>query len=167
METLGESACLLTLAGLCSDGRRERAMISHYLNLLLLGFLIRSGLQVLSAHPKLYWNEHCAPGSEWLRLTRKQMPSDRLWIATDEKDSFSSWMALPGGRNLGVGRHWHLFCVAFWVLNGLVYVGLLFVTGEWRRLLPTSAAIVPEAVQTAWTYLQLRLPVSGHPYNPL
>lgn len=141
--------------------------ISHYLNLLLLGFLIRSGLQVLSAHPKLYWNEHCAPGSEWLRLTRKQMPSDRLWTATDEEDPFSSWVALPGGRNLGVGRHWHLFCVVFWVLNGLAYVALLFVTDEWRRLLPTSAAIFPEAVQTAWTYLHLRLPVSGHPYNPL
>ena len=119
--------------------------ISHYLNLLLLGFLIRSGLQVLSAHPKLYWNEHCAPGSEWLRLTRKPMPSDRLWTATDEEDPFSSWVALPGGRNLGVGRHWHLFCAGFWVLNGLAYVALLFVTGEWRRLLPTSMAIVPEA----------------------
>jgi methionine sulfoxide reductase catalytic subunit len=141
--------------------------ISHYLNLLLLGFLIRSGLQVLSAHPKLYWNEHCAPGSEWLRLTRKQIPSDRLWTATDEEDPFSSWVALPGGRNLGVGRHWHLFCVIFWVLNGLAYVALLFVTGEWRRLLPTTTAIVPEAAQTAWTYLQLRLPVPGHPYNPL
>jgi hypothetical protein len=23
-----------------------------------LGFLIRSGFQILSAHPKLYWNEH-------------------------------------------------------------------------------------------------------------
>jgi len=28
-------------------------------------------------------------------------------------------------------------------------------------------AIVPEAVQTAWTYVRLRLPVSGHPCNPL
>lgn len=74
--------------------------ISHYLNLLLLGFLIRSGLQVLSAHPKLYWNQHCTPGSEWLRFTRKPMPSDRLWTATDEEDPFSSWVALPGGRNL-------------------------------------------------------------------
>jgi methionine sulfoxide reductase catalytic subunit len=62
--------------------------ISHYLNLLLLGFLIRSGLQILSAHPKLYWNEHCTPGSEWLRLTRKRIPSGRLWTATDEEVPF-------------------------------------------------------------------------------
>jgi sulfoxide reductase catalytic subunit YedY len=48
----------------------HRVGISHYLNLLLLGFLIRSGFQILSAHPKLYWNEHCAPGSEWLRPGR-------------------------------------------------------------------------------------------------
>jgi hypothetical protein len=39
-----------------------------------------------------------------VKLTRKQMPSDKLWTATDEEDPLSSWMALPGGRNLGVGR---------------------------------------------------------------
>ncbi len=32
-----------------------------------------------------------------------------------------------------------------WVLNGFVYVTLLFATGLWRRLIPTSWDIVPEA----------------------
>ena len=40
--------------------------ISHYLNLLLVGFMVRSGLEILSAHPKLYWRDDCRPGSEWL-----------------------------------------------------------------------------------------------------
>jgi len=141
--------------------------ISHYLNLLFVGFLVRSGLQILSAHPKLYWNDGCVPGSEWLKFTRKRMPADRLWTATDEEDPFSPWLALPGGRNLGIGRQWHFFCVVFWILNGLVYVALLFGTNEWRRLVPTSWSIVPDAARTAWIYLHLRLPPAGNPYNPL
>ena len=45
--------------------------ISHYINLLFVGFLIRSGLQILSAHPKLYWNDACRPESAWLKFTRR------------------------------------------------------------------------------------------------
>lgn len=141
--------------------------ISHFVNLLLVGFLIRSGLQILSAHPKLYWNDHCRPGSEWLKLTRKRMPTDKLWTATDEEDPFSSWVALPGGRNLGMGRLWHFACVIFWILNGVVYVFVLFANDEWRRLIPTSWSVFPDAARAAWSYLHLTLPPDGHPYNAL
>jgi len=141
--------------------------ISHYVNLLFVGFLVRSGLEILSAHPKLYWRDDCRPGSEWLRLSRKEMPADRLWTSADEETSFSPLIALPGRRNLGMGRHWHFFCVIFWILNGLVYVVLLFGTGEWRRLLPTSWGAFPQAGRDAWTYLHLHAPPAGHPYNAL
>ena len=141
--------------------------ISHFVNLLFVGFLIRSGLQILSAHPKLYWNDHCRPGSEWLKLSRKEMPSDKLWTATDEEDPFSSWVALPGGRNLGMGRLWHFGCVIFWIFNGVVYVSVLVASDEWRRVIPTSWSVFPDAARTAWTYLHLTLPPAGHPYNAL
>lgn len=141
--------------------------ISHYLNLLLLGFMIRSGLEILSAHPKLYWRDDCRPGSEWLKFTRKTMPSDRLWTSADEETSFSPWIALPGRKNLGMGRHWHFFCAIFWVLNGLVYIALLFGTGEWHRLVPASWSIFPHAVRAGGIYLHLHLPPPGHPYNAL
>jgi sulfoxide reductase catalytic subunit YedY len=141
--------------------------ISHYINLLFVGFLIRSGLQILSAHPKLYWNDGCRPERAWIKFTRKQMPTDRLWTASDEEDPFSPWVALPGGKNLGVGRHWHLFCALFWMMNGFAYVALLFGTGEWRRLIPTSWSILPAAGRTAWIYLHATLPPAGDPYNPL
>jgi hypothetical protein len=38
--------------------------ITHYVNLLFLTLLIRSGLQILMDHPRLYTNVHCTPGTE-------------------------------------------------------------------------------------------------------
>ena len=141
--------------------------ISHYLNLLLVGFMVRSGLEILSAHPKLYWRDDCRPGSEWLRFSRKKMPADRLWTGADEETSFSSFIALPGRRNLGMGRHWHFFSAIFWILNGFLYVALLFGTGDWRRLVPTSWGVFSEAARDAWTYLHFHAPPAGHPYNAI
>ena len=37
--------------------------ITHYVNFLFLVLLIRSGLQILMDHPRLYWNVHCTPGT--------------------------------------------------------------------------------------------------------
>jgi len=37
--------------------------VTHYVNLLFLILLARSGLQILMDHPRLYWNVHCTPGT--------------------------------------------------------------------------------------------------------
>src|SRR5262245_29706686 len=37
----------------------------HYFNLFIMVLLIRSGITILADHPRLYWNVHCTPGSEW------------------------------------------------------------------------------------------------------
>jgi methionine sulfoxide reductase catalytic subunit len=95
---------------------------AHFFNFLLLLLLVRSGLEILSAHPRLYWSDHYTPGSEWLKLTKKQKPEDRLWAASDEETSFPSVIALPGHENLGLGRHWHFLADFGWLLTGLVYV---------------------------------------------
>src|ERR1017187_6919156 len=140
---------------------------THFLNLLFLSLLARSGQEILSAHPKLYWNDDCTPGCEWLRLTRKRMPARNLWTSRDEEESFSSWIALPGRRNLGLGRHWHFLADAGWLLTGLLYVVMLCATPEWRRLVPTSWSILPAAWQVLRSYLSLHLVVTPGRYNPL
>src|SRR5678809_848451 len=113
--------------------------INHFINVLCIFFLIRSGLQILADHPKLYWNDHCRPGSEWLKFGKKKMPTNRLFTSFDEAEEVSPVFAIPGGHHkLGAGRNWHFLIVPLWVLNGLSYVGLLFATGQWRRLIPTS-----------------------------
>jgi methionine sulfoxide reductase catalytic subunit len=132
--------------------------VTHFLNILFLSFLARSGLEILAAHPRLYLNDHCRPGSDWLRFTRKQPAADQLWTGKDEEVSFSPWLALPGRRNLGMGRHWHFLSVLAWIGTGLVYVVLLFTAGEWRHLLPTSWSIVPQAATNLADYLRGQIP---------
>jgi methionine sulfoxide reductase catalytic subunit len=140
---------------------------THFLNLLFLSLLVRSGLEILSAHPKLYWNDDCVPGSEWLSLSRKRRSADALWTARDEESSWSSWIALPGRENLGLGRHWHFLSDAGWLLTGITYVMMLAVTPEWRRLIPTSWQIVPAAWHTLLQYLTLHIVETPGAYNPL
>lgn len=140
---------------------------THFLNLLFISLLVRSGIEILSAHPKLYWNDDCTPGTEWLRFTRKRMPSGEIWTSRDEEESFSSWVALPGHKNLGLGRHWHFLTDAAWLLTGIAYVVMLFVTPEWRRLVPTSWSVLPGAWHTLVSYLSLHVVVTPGHYNSL
>jgi len=142
---------------------------THWINVLFIGLLIRAGIQIFGAYPRLYWNDHCTPGTEWLKFPKRPIPTDRPWTALEQEREVSPWLGQPGGNNLGLGRHWHFSAALFWVLNGLVYVALLFATGEWQRLLPTSWTIFPDAWQTFLTYLSLHQPppTAGLPYDPL
>jgi DMSO/TMAO reductase YedYZ molybdopterin-dependent catalytic subunit len=144
---------------------------SHYINILFIGLLIRSGIQILAAHPRLYWNDNSTPGKEWIKFTSKKVPvgKDVVYTSLDDEVPASPWLALPGGKNLGIGRHWHFFSVIFWVLNGMIYIVLLFTTGEWVRLIPTSWSIVPDAFRTFLTYITFHIPPASdfHPYDPL
>lgn len=143
--------------------------LTHYINLLFIGLVIRAGLQIAGAHPRLYWNDNCTPGSAWLKFTKKKVPTDKLYTAMDDEVSVSPVLGLPGGDNLGLGRHWHFFSIIFWVLNGIVYIVLLFATGEWTRLIPTSWSIVPRAWQTFLIYITFHIPPASdfRPFDPL
>src|SRR5437763_7506063 len=143
--------------------------LTHYINLLFIGLLIRSGIQIAGAHPRLYWKDGCNPKKAWLNLVRKKVPTDKLYTSMDDEVPVPVWVALPGKDNLGLGRLWHFFSVIFWILNGVVYVVLLFATGEWTRLIPTSWSIIPRAWDTLITYLTFHIPPASdfQPFDPL
>ena len=105
--------------------------LTHYVNFLFLVLLARSGLSILMNHPRLYWNEHCTPGSEWMRFTPVELSTDRVWTGREDARYISPWLALPGYRHtIGTARHWHLLCALFWFLNGLACLALLFGTDQ-------------------------------------
>ena len=92
----------------------------------------------------------------------------RYGTREDEVD-VSPWLGMPGHKNLGIGRHWHGVTNSLWLLTGIVYVVLLFGTGEWRRLIPTSWDVVPRAWHSLTTYLSLQVPPLSEfqPYDAL
>lgn len=144
--------------------------INHVINLFCMFLLMRSGVQILADHPKLYWNDHTTPGSEWAHFGTKVMPKDRLWTSMDEAEQVNSIVALPGGHhNLGAARNWHFLIVPIWIVNGLSYASFLCVTGEWRRLIPTSWTIFPRAWDSALTFASFHIPPDSAftPYDPL
>lgn len=142
--------------------------VTHWVNFLLMGFVIRAGIQILAAYPRLYWNDHCIPGTEWIKFTRKVINPELPWIAREQEEDWSPWVAQPG-NSLGLGRQWHFAAVGFWVLNGLIYVVLLFTSGGWPRLIPTSWSVIPDAWNNFVGYITFHTPPpeAFNPFDPL
>jgi DMSO/TMAO reductase YedYZ molybdopterin-dependent catalytic subunit len=69
-----------------------------------------------------------------------------------------------------MARHWHFLSVLFWVGNGVAYVALLFASGHWRRLVPSTWNVVPQAWAVFVHYVTLHLPAEPNgfvQYNAL
>ena len=144
--------------------------ITHFINFIMMGFLIRSGWEVLASHPRLYWNNQCTPGSEWLKFTKDKVPTTPgAFTARDDQRTLSPLISLPGKAQIGLGRAWHALVTVIWIVNGLVYVSLLFLTGQWRRIVPTSWDIIPQAWESIQIYAGFQIPSIEHfqPYDAL
>lgn len=145
--------------------------IAHYTNFLLLVLLVRSGLSILMDHPRLYWNDHCTPGTEWIRFTPVEVPKDAVFTAKEDARYISPLFALPGYKHtIGMARHWHFLPALLWFINGVVFWVLLFATGQFTRLVPDSAAIVADAWAMFVHYATFNIPEKGETlvhYNAL
>jgi methionine sulfoxide reductase catalytic subunit len=131
----------------------------HFFNFLFVMMLIRSGLSILMDHPRLYFNDGCAPGTEWIRFTPIKVPRDRLWTAKDDARYISPLVGTPGYRHtIGVARIWHFIDVHGFILTGIIFVGMLFDTEQWRRIVPTSPVVLLQAWNTFVHYATFHLP---------
>ena len=112
--------------------------LAHWANVPLLVAMAGSGLQILVAYPFLG-----ARGAlfAWYPLQGVTPPP---WL------TLGGWLA--GGRAV------HFLCMWPLVLNGLVYVGYLAASGEWRRRLFSPRRDLRDALRTAGAYLRLRSP---------
>ena len=149
----------------------------HFLNLLFMMFMIRAGLQILADHPRLYFTIASKPDTEWMRL-RDAVPADRrdpedaqrVWTAKMDSVALPKHIGLPGIRHtIGLARWWHFTFDLLWLINGVVFMVLLFSTDQWKRLVPTSFDVFPNALSTALQYLSLQLPQNAgfSTYNAL
>jgi thiosulfate reductase cytochrome b subunit len=130
----------------------------HYFNLFLMVLIIRAGITILADHPRLYWNVHCTPGTEWFRFNIP-VPKIPYYTAKDDSVTLPGWLGLPGIRHSGgIARWWHFSCALFWTLNGVVFITLLFVTNQWQRLVPRTWEIIPNAASMAIQYGSFHFP---------
>lgn len=139
--------------------------VSHWVNFFFLILIIRSGLSILVDHPRLYWNNGCAPGTEWMKLTPKKIENEEYWTAKQDARYISPIVGLPGYRHtVGIARSWHFITVPFFILNGLVFIFLLFFTNQWERLLPTSWQIIPDSWNVFVHYATFNMPIEPNGY---
>lgn len=110
------------------DGRTDTwrhpvwVRIAHWLNVIAVVVLIMSGLNILLAHPHLYWGVRSTFADPWLSIPR-----------------IPDWLLIPQGRNLAEARNYHFLFAWIFVLNGLAYLAFGLVTRRFgRRLWPTA-----------------------------
>jgi len=101
--------------------------VTHWINVIALIALLMSGLQIFNEHPALYWGKSSYTGKPALFEVKDGFPfgrkSETGAAAMLEADSkFPSWMTIPSGQDLAMGRRWHFFFAWLFVINGLVYV---------------------------------------------
>ncbi|MGV8979298.1 MAG: molybdopterin-dependent oxidoreductase [Cellulomonas sp.] len=131
----------------------------HFFNLFLMTFIIRSGVQILTDHPRLYWTRHSTPGKEWFRI-QKAVPDDPLWTAKQDSVDLPGQVGLPGIRHsIGLARWWHLGVDTLWLANGVIFYVMIFATGHWQRLVPMSWDAIPNAISVALQYMSLNWPL--------
>lgn len=84
-----------------------------------------------------------------------------MWTAKDDSVALPKWLGIPGVRHtVGLARWWHFSFDLLWLLNGAVFYVLLFVSGEWRRIVPQSWDVLPNAASTMIQYASLHFPAN-------
>ena len=136
--------------------RRHSVLVrmTHWINVLCLSILLLSGLQILNAHPRLYWGEYGADADQAFITIESQKHEDGLhgFLQVGElriettgvlgasreggavtARAFPDWLTIPSYHDLGAGRNWHFLFGWLLVINGLVYLAHGFWRGHIRR----------------------------------
>jgi Ni/Fe-hydrogenase b-type cytochrome subunit len=137
--------------------------ILHWLNALCVFVVLMSGLQILNAHPRLYWGQYGA-NADTPFIQFESHPARG-------ENAFPHWATIPSWYDLANGRRWHLSFAWVLVFNSAVYLLLSFASGHVRRdLMPSRAEISPrQLARDLWNHLRLRFPVgeASRHYNVL
>ncbi|WP_430644985.1 cytochrome b/b6 domain-containing protein [Agromyces sp. GXS1127] len=64
-------------------------------------------------------------------------------------------------RKIGLNLWFHQSLDLLWLVNGVAFVVLLFATGQWMRIVPTSLEVIPNAISAALQYASLDWPTEN------
>lgn len=84
------------------------------------------------------------------------------WQVRTEKRPSVFWS--PRGnarRKISLNLWFHQSLDILWITNGVIFIVLLFVTGQWMKLVPTSWAVFPNAISAALQYVSLDWPTEN------
>jgi thiosulfate reductase cytochrome b subunit len=86
-----------------------------------------------------------------------------------EKRPEAYWTSRNGKSKISLTLWLHQSLDILWLANGVLFVVLLFLTGHWARLIPTSWEVFPNALSAALQYLSFKWPVENgwNNYNSL
>jgi thiosulfate reductase cytochrome b subunit len=164
--------------------------LMHWINLACMLAMVGSGLQILNAHPALYWGEasnFAAPlvsatalnrGGELRGVTQvgnARFDSTGLLGATDNPSGIRvravapAWAMIPATRDLATGRRWHFFFGWAWVINGVIYLLWSLGSRHLQRDLAMQRRDWREVPKSIGDHLRFRHPVGEDAarYNPL
>ena len=71
------------------------------------------------------------------------------------------WTPKRGGKKISITLWLHQALDILWLVNGLIFVVLLFASGHWMRIVPTSWEVFPNAVSALLQYMTLDWPVEN------
>jgi thiosulfate reductase cytochrome b subunit len=109
--------------------------VTHWVNALALFIMIGSGLRIFNSYPAFARKGEsfcCYP------FAGHKIPT---WL------TFGGWLA--------GARHWHFAAMWMLVANGLLYLGFIYLHGEWRDLVPRRG-VAHDSVEMVKFYLALR-----------
>jgi Ni/Fe-hydrogenase b-type cytochrome subunit len=109
--------------------------ITHWVNVIALTVMIGSGLRIFNAYPAF-----ARKGETFCCYPFERTPIPAAF-------TFGGWLA--GARN------WHFAMMWVLVLNGLVYLGFIYLHGEWRDLVPRRG-VARDSIEMVKFYLTLR-----------
>lgn len=115
--------------------------ITHWLNVLAMTVMVMTGINILMAHPHLYWGLRSTFDSPWISLPMAP-----------------NWMMIPQGRDLATARSWHFLFAWIFVLNGLVYLAFIVIGGRLHRLLEPTRADLADIPHSVVEHAKLKFP---------
>lgn len=84
------------------------------------------------------------------------------WQVRTEKRPAAFWSPRSNKkRRISLNLWFHNALDLLWFVNGVIFVVLLFVTGHWVRLVPTSLEVFPNALSAALQYVSLNWPTES------